>query len=86
MITWYQLKKIKGLGTKGRKSFWFRDLEKILLDDKNLRSLKLRFTVREGENIAVIRPKLSKISEKKSKKEWVTLEGNTEETWRVRKS
>ena len=85
IIIWYQLKKIKGLSTKGKKSFWFRDLEKILLNNKNSRSLKSRFTFREGENIAVIRPKLSKISEKKSKKEQVTLNRNTEETWRVGK-
>ena len=69
MITQYQLKKIKELSTKERKSFQFRDLEKILLDNKNSRSLKLRFTFKEVKNIAVIRPNLSKISEKKSKKE-----------------
>ena len=85
MITQYQLKKIKGLSTKGRKSFWFRDLEKILLGDKNLRSLKSRFIFRGVENIAVIRPNLSKISEKMSKKEQVTLEGNTEKIQRVGK-
>ena len=85
MLTWYQLKKIKEHSTKGRKSFWFRDLEKILLEDKNLRTLKSRYTFRGVNNIAVIRPILNKISEKKSKKEQVTPNRNTEETWRVGK-
>ena len=80
ILIWYQLKKIKEHSTKGRKSFWFRDLEKILLEDKNLRTLKSKFTFRGVNNIAIIRPILNKVSEKKSKKEWVTSNRNTEET------
>jgi ribonuclease HI len=83
MITWAQLKKIKGLSSKGRKALWFQSIEELLIDNKRERTLKEELIFKGNVNRAVLKPKLKEISEKRSKKEWVMANEATEARWEI---
>jgi hypothetical protein len=79
MITWSQLKKCSKLSSKGRKANWFKELENLIVDNKILRTIKPKFLFKGTRNLVAIRPKLEKISAKRSKKEWVIPEVSCQE-------
>ena len=77
MLTWKQVKKLRGVCCKGKKASWFSKLEKTILynADTNDRAVKTAFK-KEGANPLCIRAELSLISEDRRRKEWVVWSSN----------
>ena len=77
MLTWKQVKKLRGVCCKGKKASWFSKLEKTILHDTDAsdRAIKTAFQ-KEGANPLYIRAELSPISEDRRRKEWVVWSSN----------
>jgi hypothetical protein len=78
MISWQQLKLLRGESSKGRKAKWFTKIEEKLLEDKERRLLKADWRTNEPNSLALeVLPK--PLSCDKRKKEWVLIKTVEEE-------
>ena len=53
MISWQQLKLLRGESSKGRKAKWFTKIEEKLLEDKERRLLKADWRTNEPNSLAL---------------------------------
>ena len=72
MISWQQLKLLRGESSKGRPARWFKKVEEILLEDKSNRSIKAKFVLQE-ENKEALQTPLNNCSGDNRKREWIVL-------------
>ena len=72
MISWQQLKLLRGESSKGRPARWFKKVEEILLEDKSNRSIKAEFVLQE-ENKEALQTPLDNCSGDNRKREWIVL-------------
>ncbi|CAG8648001.1 14652_t:CDS:2 [Gigaspora margarita] len=70
LVTWSQLKLIKGATRKGRKPIWFEHLESIVLQDSATRKIKDDFyTSTDLRRLAI--PNLQRLTANRKIKDWV---------------
>ena len=72
MISWQQLKLLRGESSKGRPARWFKKVEETLLENKKDRTIKAEFVIPEGNKEALQTP-LDNCSGDNRKREWVVL-------------
>ena len=69
MLSWQQIKRVRGIETKGKTPQWFQKLEQTVLENKITRSIKEVFKQVDKINETQIKSKKRKLSHKRSKKE-----------------
>ena len=73
LLTWQQVKYIRGLKSRGRKPNWYKSIEEKVLENSSSRKVKEKYQV-EASNRVAIRCKDIKVSADKRKKEWIIFE------------
>jgi len=73
LLTWQQVRDIRGLKSKGRKPNWFKIIEEKVLCNNNARKIKEVYRVIAPNQNALIYTK-QRISPDKRKKEWIISE------------
>ena len=72
LLTWQQLRRMRGNSTKGRVPNWFKKLEDILINDPERRTIKTCYRRQDCRKSQLqIKRKALKITNKKSRHEWV---------------
>ena len=76
LLTWQQVKYIRGLKSRERKPNWYKSIEEKVLENSSSRKVKEKYQV-EASNRVAIRCKDIKVSADKRKKEWLIFEKGT---------
>ncbi|CAG8443915.1 1425_t:CDS:2, partial [Dentiscutata heterogama] len=73
LITWKQLRKIRGLKKRGRKPSWFKSIELEVLTESSSREIKGKYKV-AAPNQQAIAYNYVRISQDRRKREWIVFE------------